>query len=97
MKSNPLVSVVIPTHNLEKTLAKCLKSIKNQTHKSIEIIVVRTWSKDGKDNKKKTQSVNALEYSKNFNWDKVAQEFEKILKETATNEVFKTEMILNKF
>jgi glycosyltransferase involved in cell wall biosynthesis len=27
-------------------------------------------------------SANALEYSKNFNWDKTAQEFEKILKET---------------
>ena len=27
-------------------------------------------------------SVNALEYSRNFSWDKTAQEFEKILKET---------------
>jgi len=27
-------------------------------------------------------SANALEYSKNFNWDRTAQEFEKILKET---------------
>ena len=46
---------------------------------------------------RKVLSVNALEYSKNFSWDKAAQEFEKILKETATNEVFKTETTLNKF
>jgi len=46
---------------------------------------------------RKTLSANALEYSKNFSWDKAAQEFEKILKETATNEVFKREMTLNNF
>jgi glycosyltransferase involved in cell wall biosynthesis len=46
---------------------------------------------------RKTLSANALEYSKNFSWDKAAQEFEKILKETATSEVFKREMTLNKF
>jgi glycosyltransferase involved in cell wall biosynthesis len=34
---------------------------------------------------RKTLSVNALEYSENFNWDRTAQEFEKILKE-AVNE-----------
>jgi glycosyltransferase involved in cell wall biosynthesis len=31
---------------------------------------------------RKTLSINALEYSKNFNWDRTAQEFEEILKET---------------
>jgi glycosyltransferase involved in cell wall biosynthesis len=31
---------------------------------------------------RRTLSVNALEYSRNFSWDKTAQEFEKILKET---------------
>jgi len=46
---------------------------------------------------RKTLSVNALEYSRSFSWDKAAQEFKKILKETATNEVFKTEMTLDKF
>jgi len=38
--SEPLVSVVIPTYNSEKTLAKCLESIRNQTYKNIEIIVI---------------------------------------------------------
>jgi glycosyltransferase involved in cell wall biosynthesis len=46
MKSNPLVSVVIPTYNSEKTLTKCLESTKNQTYKNIEIIVVDKNSGD---------------------------------------------------
>jgi len=46
MKSSPLVSVIIPTYNSEKTLAKCLESIENQTYKNIEIIVVDKNSKD---------------------------------------------------
>jgi len=46
MKNNPLVSVVIPTYNSEKTLPKCLESIKNQTYENVEIIVVDNYSKD---------------------------------------------------
>lgn len=46
MKDSPLVSVVIPTYNSEKTLAKCLESIKNQTYENVEIIVVDNYSKD---------------------------------------------------
>ena len=46
MKNKPLVSIVIPTYNSEKTLAKCLESIKRQTYKNIEIIVVDKFSKD---------------------------------------------------
>jgi len=45
--SESLVSVVIPTYNSEKTLAKCLESIRNQTYKNIEIIVVDRNSIDG--------------------------------------------------
>lgn len=37
---NPLVSVILPTYNVEKYLDKCLKSIYNQTYKNIEIIIV---------------------------------------------------------
>ena len=41
MKSNnPLVSVIITTKNSERTLDKCLNSIKQQSYKNIEIIVV---------------------------------------------------------
>lgn len=46
MENKPLVSVVIPTYNSEKTLAKCLESVKNQTYKNVEIIVVDSYSKD---------------------------------------------------
>ena len=42
----PLVSVVIPTYNSEKTIERCLESIKNQTYKNIEIIVVDKGSAD---------------------------------------------------
>jgi glycosyltransferase involved in cell wall biosynthesis len=44
--NEPLVSVVIPTYNSEKTLVKCLESIKNQTYKNVEIIVVDSYSRD---------------------------------------------------
>jgi len=46
MKDNPLVSVVIPTYNSEKTLAKCLESIKNQTYKNTESVIVDNFSTD---------------------------------------------------
>jgi len=42
----PLVSIVIPTYNSEKTIAKCLDSITNQTYKNIEVIIVDRFSKD---------------------------------------------------
>ena len=41
-----LVSIVIPTYNNEKTIEKCIKTLKNQTYKNIEIIVVDNLSKD---------------------------------------------------
>ncbi|MEM5826347.1 MAG: glycosyltransferase family A protein, partial [Candidatus Aenigmatarchaeota archaeon] len=44
--SKPLVSIIIPTYNSEKTIAKCLESIKNQSYKNIEVIVVDRFSKD---------------------------------------------------
>jgi glycosyltransferase involved in cell wall biosynthesis len=44
--NEPLVSVVIPTYNSEKTLVKCLESIKNQTYKNVEIIIVDSYSRD---------------------------------------------------
>lgn len=45
-EEEPLVSVVIPTRNSQEYLEKCLKSIVNQTYKSIEIVVVDNNSAD---------------------------------------------------
>lgn len=42
----PLVSVVVPTLNSEVTLERCLRSVKEQTYKSVEIIVVDNHSVD---------------------------------------------------
>lgn len=46
MKSKPLVSVIIPTRNSSRTLYDCLRSIKNQTYKNIEVIVADNYSSD---------------------------------------------------
>jgi glycosyltransferase involved in cell wall biosynthesis len=43
---NPKVSVIIPAYNEEKVISNLLKSIKNQTYKQIEIIVVDDKSRD---------------------------------------------------
>lgn len=42
----PLVSIVIPIYNGEKTIARCLKSILRQTYNNLEIICVNDGSKD---------------------------------------------------
>ncbi len=44
--NNPLVSVIVPTKNSEEFIEACLKSIKEQTYKNIELIVVDNHSTD---------------------------------------------------
>jgi glycosyltransferase involved in cell wall biosynthesis len=46
IKGDVLVSVVVPTLNNEPTLELCLKSIRSQTYKNVEIIVVDNGSTD---------------------------------------------------
>lgn len=46
MNNKPLVSVIIPTYNSSSTLEKCLRSIRSQSYKNIEIIIVDKFSND---------------------------------------------------
>lgn len=42
----PLVSVIVPTRDSEATIERCLKSIKGQSYKNVEIIVIDNYSND---------------------------------------------------
>ncbi len=46
MKTNPIVSVIVPSFNSASTIKKCLESIKKQTYKNIELLVIDNFSKD---------------------------------------------------
>ena len=45
-KNNPLVSVIVPIYNVEKYLPECIDSIRAQTLKDIEIILIDDGSPD---------------------------------------------------
>jgi len=47
MKSEPLVSVVVPTFNSERTIEICLRSVNEQSYSNVEVIVVDSYSNDG--------------------------------------------------
>jgi len=42
----PLVSIIIPTKNSAKTISQTLTTVKNQTYKNIEIVLIDNHSKD---------------------------------------------------
>ncbi|MBQ8680482.1 MAG: glycosyltransferase family 2 protein, partial [Treponema sp.] len=46
MDNQPLISVIVPVYNVEKYLPQCLDSIKNQTYKNLEIILIDDGSTD---------------------------------------------------
>lgn len=43
---NPLVSIIIPVYNGEQTIERCLASIRNQTYKNFEVLMINDGSKD---------------------------------------------------
>ena len=46
MKTDGLISVIVPVYNVEKYLERCIDSIIDQTYKNIEIIIVNDGSTD---------------------------------------------------
>ena len=46
MKTNPLVSIIIPVYNTAKYLPNCLDSIINQSYCNLEIIIIDDGSTD---------------------------------------------------
>ncbi len=44
---NGLVSVIIPVYNMEEQLKQCMESVRGQTYRKIEIILVNDGSTDG--------------------------------------------------
>ncbi len=46
MKTNPLISVIVPIYKVEAYLDRCVESIVNQTYKNLEIILVDDGSPD---------------------------------------------------
>lgn len=41
-----MISIIVPVHNTEEYLEKCISSIRNQTHRDIEIILINDGSTD---------------------------------------------------
>lgn len=44
--TKPLVSIIVPCYNAEKTIDRCLHSLKAQTYRPLEIILINDGSKD---------------------------------------------------
>lgn len=56
--NQPLVSIIIPFYNEEKVIARCLQSVKNQTYKNLEVLLINDGSND-----------NSLKIAENFRND----------------------------
>lgn len=43
---NPLISIIVPTYNVEKYIGTCIESILAQTYRNVEVIIVNDGSTD---------------------------------------------------
>lgn len=41
-----MISIIIPIHNMEKTLDRCINSVVNQTYHDLDILLVDDGSED---------------------------------------------------
>ena len=46
MNNDPLISIIIPCFNAEKTLENCLQSVVQQSYANLEIIIIDDGSTD---------------------------------------------------
>lgn len=46
MEANVIISVIVPVQNVEKSLTKCLQSIKGQTYRKLQVILIDNGSID---------------------------------------------------
>lgn len=46
LNKNPKVSIIIPAYNIEPYLERCLESVRHQTYKEFQIIIVDDGSTD---------------------------------------------------
>ena len=45
-QSQPLVSIIVPVYNAADHIARCIESIRRQTYRNLEIILLNDGSKD---------------------------------------------------
>ena len=46
MPEQPLVSIIVPIYNAQDHIARCVESIRRQTYKNIEILLLNDGSQD---------------------------------------------------
>lgn len=63
--NKPLVSVIIPTYNREDVILRAVESVKNQTYKNIEIIIIDDCSSDNTYEVIKSELNSNIRYYKN--------------------------------
>ena len=47
MKEQELISIIVPVYNIMDCLVRCVDSIRNQTYRNLEILLVDDGSDDG--------------------------------------------------
>ena len=63
---NDKISIIIPMYNAEKTIEKCINSIRNQSYRNLEIIAVNDKSNNGSSVQNKKIKKNKNKNKKNF-------------------------------